>query len=100
MAEQIHYYKTISGSAHFAETGVVKAEAKLGQYLRMLRYAKKSRCNSFWTTQQIMSKSKGSSISLTGHAGKTFILRTYETERLNPNQKSAKESQKGSVAFG
>ena len=41
MSEQIHYYKTISGSAHFAETGVVKAEAKLGQYLRMLRYAKK-----------------------------------------------------------
>lgn len=41
MAEQIHYYKTISGTARFAETGVVKAEAKLGQYLRMLRYAKK-----------------------------------------------------------
>ncbi|MBR5414150.1 MAG: hypothetical protein IK114_14150 [Fibrobacter sp.] len=41
MAEQIHYYKTISGAAHFAETGVVKNEAKLGQYLRMLRYAKK-----------------------------------------------------------
>jgi len=41
MAEQIHYYTTISGAAHFAETGVVKAEAKLGQYLRMLRYAKK-----------------------------------------------------------
>ena len=41
MAEQIHYFKTISGAAHFAETGVVKTEAKLGQYLRMLRYAKK-----------------------------------------------------------
>jgi len=41
MAEQIHYYKTISGAARFAETGVVKSEAKLGQYLRMLRYAKK-----------------------------------------------------------
>lgn len=33
MAEQIHYYKTISGAAHFAETAVVKTEAKLGQYL-------------------------------------------------------------------
>lgn len=41
MTEQIHYYKTISGDAHFAETAVVKTEAKLGQYLRMLRYAKK-----------------------------------------------------------
>ena len=41
MAETIHYYKTISGKAHFAETGVVKSEDRLGQYLRMLRFAKK-----------------------------------------------------------
>ena len=41
MSEQIHYFKTISGAAHFAETGTTKTEAKLGQYLRMLRYAKK-----------------------------------------------------------
>lgn len=39
MKETIYYYKTISGTAHFSN-GAVKKEEKLGEYLRMLRYAK------------------------------------------------------------
>lgn len=39
MKETIYYYKDSRGNFHFSN-GVVKAEAKAGEYLRMLRYAK------------------------------------------------------------
>ena len=39
MKEPIYYYKTVSGKAHFSN-GQTKIEARLGQYLRMLKYAK------------------------------------------------------------
>jgi hypothetical protein len=41
LPDTIHYYKTISGAGHFAETGVVRTEDKLGQYLRLMRFCKK-----------------------------------------------------------
>jgi len=37
--EPIYYFRTISGRTRFSN-GQVKEDAKLGQYLRMLRYAK------------------------------------------------------------
>lgn len=39
MKDPIYFYRTISGKTHFT-TGAVKTEEKLGEYLRMLRFAK------------------------------------------------------------
>lgn len=39
MKDPIYFYRTVSGTTHFT-TGAVKTEEKLGEYLRMLRYAK------------------------------------------------------------
>lgn len=39
MKDTIYYYRTISGTTHFSN-GATKKDAKLGEYIRMLRYAK------------------------------------------------------------
>lgn len=39
MDKTIYYYRTASNTFHFS-TGAVKKEAKAGEYLRMLHYAK------------------------------------------------------------
>lgn len=39
MKEPIYFYRTISGTTHFSN-GATKQDAKLGEYVRMLRYAK------------------------------------------------------------
>ena len=41
MENKVYYYKDASGRWHFS-TGVVRDDAKAGEYLRMLRYAKKA----------------------------------------------------------
>lgn len=38
---KVYYYKTLNGDFHFS-TGAVRTEAKAGEYIRMLRYAKKA----------------------------------------------------------
>lgn len=39
MKEPVYYYRTVSGKTHFT-TGAVKTIDKLGEYLRMLRFAR------------------------------------------------------------
>ena len=39
MKDPIYFYRTVSGKTHFT-TGAVKADDKLGEYIRMLRFAK------------------------------------------------------------
>lgn len=39
MKDPIYFYRTVSGTTHFT-TGTVKTEEKIGEYIRMLRFAK------------------------------------------------------------
>jgi len=41
MSNKVYYYKDISGTFHFS-TGAIREESRAGEYLRMLRYAKKA----------------------------------------------------------
>lgn len=39
MKDTIYFYRTISGTTHFSN-GAIKRPEKLGEFLRMLKYAK------------------------------------------------------------